>query len=430
MKITQKVFIVITLFIYLNPYILESQTNWTNHYDNPIIRDDFDPQAIFIHRPSVLYDGDSYHMWYTSVRVFLIAGDKTQLNCMGYATSPNGVAWQSVNPIAIQPSLVGNAFDMFHAGQGWVIADNDTFKMWYGGFNAFIGLASIGYAWSLDGSNWTRVRGPGVHGSVYDFNIAALPNNSGLGMPCVVKAGETYHMWYCQTVIWPTIYRIGYARSSDGIHWTKVNGSGQDGSVIDKGGAGSFNQLSSSWPAVIKTDEGFMMWYQGYDGTAFRIGCSISSDGIYWNATPGVDESGACFEGALETCVIPREIGYKMWYTPDSSNIINLAFSSYNTIVPRSDNHACPKTFTLGQNFPNPFNPSTKIEYTVKEPCLVNLVVYNFTGQILKELVNSYQKPGIYSITLNLQGIPSGLYLYKIRMGDFYHSTKKMVKIE
>ena len=437
MRIIKQVSIVFTVFTCLQVNMLKSQTNWTYYSDNPVIDGDFDPEALSIHRPCVLFDGESYHMWYTSVRVFPIANDQLQLSTMGYATSPNDVSWQSVEPVVMGPQFLGNAFDMTHAGQGWVIAENDTFKMWYWGFNGLTGLSSIGYAWSLNGSDWTRVIGPGALGSVYDPDMADLPETSGVAMPCVVKDGDTYHMWHSQSVDDPDIFRIGYARSSDGIQWAKVDGTGENGSVIDGGPSGSFDQLSASWPAVIKTDEGFMMWYSGYDGTISRIGCSISSDGIQWNPAPGLDATGACvddfegkyFENALGTCVIKMPHRYNMWYSPENSNVVFLAFSNYDTDIKGSDNPASPTAFTLEQNFPNPFNPTTRIKYSVKEPCPVNLVVYNLTGQIVRELVNSFQQPGNYSITLNMQRIPSGIYLYRIRMGDF-QAVKKMVKTE
>jgi len=94
-----------------------------------------------------------------------------------------------------------------------------------------------------------------------------------------------------------------------------------------------------------------------------------------------------------------------------------------------AENELKPMSYKLQQNYPNPFNPSTKIEYNVKEPCKVSLVVYNLNGQVVKELVNLYQQPGTYSIKLTIQEIPSGIYFYKIRMGDF-QAVKKMVKIE
>ena len=440
MKLVRQICIIAFVFACLQPGWLKSQTRWTNHPENPVIGGQFDPGALFIQRPSVVFDGDAYHMWYASVRVFLIANMQFNLNCMGYATSPDGVSWQSVKPVVMEPSLDMNAFDQLQAGQGWVIADNDTFKMWYWGFNPAAGetgLNTIGYAWSLDGSKWNRVKGPGALGSVYDPGMAGLPDSLGLATPCVVKDGDTYHMWHSQVVAAPFIFRIGYARSSDGIHWTKVNGSGQYGSVIDWGPLGSFDHLSASWPAVIKTDEGFMMWYYGYDGTVSRTGCNVSSDGIQWNRAPGVDASGACFdtalgtsfENALGTCVIRMPVQYKMWYSPENSNLVNMAFSNNPTGAGNPDNPARPNTFTLEQNFPNPFNPSTTIEYTVQNTCRVSLAVFNCSGQTVMESVNAVQQPGQYSVPLYMHGIPSGIYFYKIRMGDF-QAVRKMVKIE
>lgn len=88
-----------------------------------------------------------------------------------------------------------------------------------------------------------------------------------------------------------------------------------------------------------------------------------------------------------------------------------------------------PSYFAMSQNYPNPFNPSTQIEYYVKEGCKVSLVVYNLNGQVARELINAYQQPGKYSLNLNLEGVPSGIYFYRIQMGDF-RAVKKMLKIE
>jgi len=432
MNTLKKVFIAASLITCLHPILLKSQINWTNHAGNPVIGGDFDPEAQSIQRPCVLFDGGTYHMWYASVRVYLISGISMKLNCMGYATSPDGISWQSVKPAALEPSLDGNAFDQLHAGQGWVIADHDTFKMWYWGYNPSVGetgLNTIGYAWSLDGSNWNRVAGPGALGSVYDLEMAGLPDSMGLATPCVVKAGDTYHMWHSQVVIAPFLFRIGYARSPDGIRWTKVDGAGLNGSVVDWGPPGSFDQLSVSWPAVIGTDEGFMMWYYGHNGTRSRIGCSLSTDGMQWNRAPGLDESEGCLENALGACVIPMNSQYQMWYSPENSDLVNLAFSDRNTDVGRPDDPACPSAFSLERNFPNPFNPSTTIAYTVQEPGLVHLAVYDLAGRRVKELIHAFQQPGLYSMTADLQEIPSGIYLYKIQMGDF-QAAGKMVKLD
>jgi hypothetical protein len=82
--------------------------------------------------------------------------------------------------------------------------------------------------------------------------------------------------------------------------------------------------------------------------------------------------------------------------------------------------------FRLDQNFPNPFNPKTRISYMIKEYTAVKLTVYDAIGREIAVLVNSKQKPGRYEIDFNPDGLASGLYFYKLVAGNFV-STKKMV---
>jgi N-acetylneuraminic acid mutarotase len=88
-----------------------------------------------------------------------------------------------------------------------------------------------------------------------------------------------------------------------------------------------------------------------------------------------------------------------------------------------------PSWFALSNIYPNPFNPETTIEYAVKEPCEVRLIVTNVLGQTVKEPIHSFHQPGEYTVHVHMQDNPSGLYFYHIVMGDF-QAVKKMVKIE
>ncbi len=83
-----------------------------------------------------------------------------------------------------------------------------------------------------------------------------------------------------------------------------------------------------------------------------------------------------------------------------------------------------PKAFALLQNFPNPFNPATQIQYDIPKTSYVHLVVYNLLGQQVKELVSSQQAPGKYSVTFDGAGFSSGIYIYSIQAGSFAQSKK------
>jgi hypothetical protein len=82
--------------------------------------------------------------------------------------------------------------------------------------------------------------------------------------------------------------------------------------------------------------------------------------------------------------------------------------------------------FELLQNFPNPFNPTTKIEYRISDRSFVSLKVYNILGDEVATLVNEEKPAGIYNVNFNATGLSSGMYLYKIQAGNFVE-TRKMI---
>ncbi len=65
------------------------------------------------------------------------------------------------------------------------------------------------------------------------------------------------------------------------------------------------------------------------------------------------------------------------------------------------------------KNFPNPFNEITQFDYSLSEPCMVSLKIYNLSGTEVASLVNSYQENGIYTITFGNQELASGTYIYR-----------------
>ena len=86
-----------------------------------------------------------------------------------------------------------------------------------------------------------------------------------------------------------------------------------------------------------------------------------------------------------------------------------------------------PSEFKLEQNFPNPFNPTTNISYSVAAPIMVTLKVYDVLGREIKTLVNNLQSPGNYTITFDARGLSSGVYFYRLSAGDFNVSKKLML---
>ena len=88
-----------------------------------------------------------------------------------------------------------------------------------------------------------------------------------------------------------------------------------------------------------------------------------------------------------------------------------------------------PIRFSLNQNFPNPFNPSTLIRFQIASPGLTTLKVYDILGRDLKTLVNEYKSMGEYEIMFNAADLPTGVYFYRLRSGNFVE-TKKMILLK
>jgi len=84
-----------------------------------------------------------------------------------------------------------------------------------------------------------------------------------------------------------------------------------------------------------------------------------------------------------------------------------------------------PVEYELSQNFPNPFNPSTTINFTIPEDGLVKLSVYNLLGQEIRTLVEEQRQAGTYSEIFDAVEFNSGVYFYELKVNDFVQ-TKKM----
>ncbi len=82
--------------------------------------------------------------------------------------------------------------------------------------------------------------------------------------------------------------------------------------------------------------------------------------------------------------------------------------------------------YKLNQNFPNPFNPSTTIQYQIPEAGNVFIRIYNVLGQQIESLNFTHNAGGYYSIKWNAKNYASGLYFYKIDAGVF-RDVKKMI---
>ncbi len=90
---------------------------------------------------------------------------------------------------------------------------------------------------------------------------------------------------------------------------------------------------------------------------------------------------------------------------------------------------ALPTAFSLEQNFPNPFNPTTTIQFSIPQTSKVDLVVYDALGKEIVSLVRGTRQPGTYLILLDASRLATGIYYYKLTAGSFI-DIKRMVLIK
>jgi hypothetical protein len=120
----------------------------------------------------------------------------------------------------------------------------------------------------------------------------------------------------------------------------------------------------------------------------------------------------------------------------EGRDIIRDALYSFSTTLPAdiAEDLTTPGQYYLSNNYPNPFNPSTKIKFTIpavetrhaSSLHMVTLKVYDVLGNEIETLVNEEKPAGTYEITWYAENLPSGVYFYKLT-GENYSETKKML---
>ena len=123
------------------------------------------------------------------------------------------------------------------------------------------------------------------------------------------------------------------------------------------------------------------------------------------------------FPGPIDTVRFAIDIssdGYTFWRD-----------STFNVVVGVESAHPTIPGYSLKQNFPNPFNPSTSIQIPNPKTDFVTLEIFDLLGRKVATLVNEKLKAGLHTIW-NAVGLASGVYLYRLQAGD-YMETKKLI---
>jgi len=159
------------------------------------------------------------------------------------------------------------------------------------------------------------------------------------------------------------------------------------------------------------------------------------------SGTVSLDVSSLPYDGSSVYYLTDLFTGDAVTIQPGSRSAVSIALTNYQARVfyygltpitvsvldkPKA---LIPKEMTLQQNYPNPFNPSTTISYGLSGNSIVKLQIYNVLGQVVKELVNTEQEAGWYSVTWNASAA-SGIYFYRIEAVSAGNPNERFVQVK
>ncbi|TKJ39018.1 hypothetical protein CEE37_11370 [candidate division LCP-89 bacterium B3_LCP] len=154
--------------------------------------------------------------------------------------------------------------------------------------------------------------------------------------------------------------------------------------------------IPSNWPGGSYELRIYSGWHPEYD--------VWDTDAFSWSKSGAVDLD-FDFEANLPTCSFP-----------DPFEIVTETKTA--TVIPTE--------YELLSNYPNPFNPVTNISFALPEDGKVNLAIYNISGALVETLVDGHRTAGVHDVTFDASDVASGIYFYKLNVGDF-NATGKMV---
>ena len=251
------------------------------------------------------------------------------------------------------------------------------------GSNVFAGTYGSGvFRTTNNGNNWTAVNNGITYNGIYSLVVS--DGN--------IFAGTTFGV---------------FISTNAGNSWTLINSGLYYTTSFSLAASGSTVMVGTEGGVYVSTNNG-TQWIarnEGFSFTPMVYSLLIANNYV--------------FAGTLEQSV---------WRRSFNEIIIDVNKTSKNI----------PSEYSLGQNYPNPFNPATKIKFDIPnsengkwktENGLVTLKVYSITGKEVTILVNEKLNGGSYEATFNASQYPSGVYFYRLQVGD-YNKSKKMILLK
>jgi len=268
----------------------------------------------------------------------------------------------------------------------------------------------------------------------WDYNISGIYRANGLPITCCDRSGGPYNGYIY--INWTDLagtadHDVKLVRSSNGgLNWStpvRVNN--------DPPGKEQF----FTWMTVDQTT-GYLYFVfydrRNYSDNQTDVYMAKSTDGgstftnFVVSSSPFIPNSSTFF-GDYTNVTAANGVVRPIW-----ARLQGGVLSVWTAIVNfplaiKSPSNQIPESFDLSQNFPNPFNPGTKIRFDVPSGNMstipVRLTLYDILGRELAVLVNESLAPGSYEYEWNASIYSSGIYFYNLSAGNMFSETKKMI---
>ena len=204
-------------------------------------------------------------------------------------------------------------------------------------------------------------------------------------------------------------------------------------------------------PFTLGSGKSYLKFYAGYGskdlGNYFLRLFITTDNGQNWNAIWSAEKTGLTWrwkQVIIDLSPLANLQNLKLGWEysgkdGDLAGIDGVIIKAEEGSTGINENEILPITYSLSQNYPNPFNPTTKIKYSIPNTRssllggvrggLITMNVYDVLGREVTTLVNETKQPGEYEVEFNASNLPSGVYFYQIKAGEFIE-TKKMILLK
>ncbi|GAB4293822.1 MAG: hypothetical protein Kow0098_14970 [Ignavibacteriaceae bacterium] len=278
-----------------------------------------------------------------------------------------------------------------------------------------VGSSGIVYRTSNGGDSWIseytsfRDYGEWLFALYYKGGIGFIGGQTSGKIARTTDGGDTWYIHYLPVLDW--ILSIHFVNETTG--WAV----GENGTILKTTDSGLTWDIQISGTSELLRDVRFTDanngWVVGLGGTVLHT----TDSGMNWNKVNGVSN-----KDLYAVHFQNKNLG---WIAGYYTNVINYNSNPSNVT---SDPDIINYEYKLDQNFPNPFNPSTQIKFTLKERNFVNLTVYDMLGRQVAVLINNTLDSGEHTINFEAANLASGVYTYRLQAGEFVESRKMILQ--